>query len=128
MRPALTLIASLVFLAACSAAKPAEEVVAQIEERLAEDPCLADIKSLRRTYHFARRAGLVDRNRIYIDIQEAGHRGLPAGRIIIEPESAGILDDSQFFGAHATYIVSTGQLDIWACGQNLGGIRHSPRV
>jgi hypothetical protein len=39
----------------------------------------------------------------------------------------GILDDAQFFQASATYAVSTGELDLWACGMNFGGIRHAPR-
>jgi hypothetical protein len=46
----------------------------------------------------------------------------------VAPEERGLLDDSQFFAAHGTYRVATGELDLWACGMNSGGsIRHVPR-
>ncbi|MEO8547845.1 MAG: hypothetical protein ABI422_05695 [Sphingomicrobium sp.] len=121
----LVAVAALL-MAGCSAGKPPENVVAGIERRLSQDPCLRNLNSLRRTYYFRMRGGKIDRNLIGVDIMEAGHRGLPAGRFI-EAEAEDILDDSQYFGAQATYVVSTGQLDIWACGMNFGGIRHAPR-
>jgi hypothetical protein len=113
-------------LSSCSGPKPDEALVNRVEDRLAQDPCLRNIQSLRRTYQYARRGDVIDTNRIDVDVQEAGHRGLPAGRFIIAPEKGGIIDDSQFFGAEAIYKVNTDELDIWACGMNFGGIRHAP--
>jgi hypothetical protein len=127
MRAALVLFAGLMLATGCSADKPAESVVSRIEQQLARDSCLRNIEAMRRIYQFAHRDGRVDRNLIDIDITEAGHRGLPAGRYIVEPKMGGILDDAQLFNASATYVVSTGELDLWACGMNFGGIRHAPR-
>ena len=127
MRAALALLSGLVLITACSADKPAESLVSRIEQQLSRDACLRNVGAMRRTYQFARRGDRVDRNLLDIDIAEAGHRGLPAGRFIVAPEKGGSLDDSQFFGAKATYVVDTGELDLWACGMNFGGVRHAPR-
>lgn len=128
MHAGYALLPTFLFLLGCSVERPKEELVTWIEHRLSPDRCLKNIHGLRRTYQFAKRGQTIDSNRVYIDIQEAGHNGLPAGRFSIQPEKNPMLDDRQFFGAHATYVVSTDELDIWACGMNFGGIRHAPRL
>jgi hypothetical protein len=128
MRAALILASAVFLLTGCSADKPEESLVSRIEHVLSHDPCLRKIATMRRTYQFARRGNEINRDLIEVDIEEAGHRGRPAGRYIEEPESGGLLDDSQFFTAHATYRVSSGDMDLWACGMNFGGIRHPPRL
>lgn len=120
------ILSGMLCLSSCSGPKPDEAVVNRVEQKLAQDPCLRKILSLRRTYQYARRGETIDTNRINVDVQEAGHRGLPAGRFIIASETDSMIDDSQFFAAHAIYKVNTDQMDIWACGMNFGGIRHAP--
>src|SRR5437868_999880 len=105
------LLPSLLFVTGCPAGEPTEATVSKVEARLAKDPCLHNIKAMRRTYQFAQRGWKIDPNRIDVAIQEAGHRGWPAGRFIVSPRAQRLIDDSQFYGANATYVVSTGQLD-----------------
>lgn len=128
MRSDFALLPSLLALAGCPSGKPPVATVASIERRLAEDPCLSKLSTLRRTYQFAQRGWKIDPNRIDIAGQQAGHNGLPAG-INIREVTRPTLDDTQFFGARAVYTVDTHRLDIWACGMNRGrSIRHLPIV
>ena len=123
------LLPSILFASGCPTAQPDDKVVHEIERKLAEDPCLKGLEKMRRTYQFAKRGWKIDPNRVDIHITEAGYRGLPAGRFAISVEREGILDDSEHFGAFATYVVDRKILDLWSCGGNMdpASFRHQPK-
>lgn len=109
---------------------PGPALVNHIEKQLSRDPCLSDIGTMRREYRFGMRDGKEDKGLVDIDIQEAGFDGLPAGMFIKGHSNFGTFDDRSYFVAFATYHISKGELDLWACGDNANGsqsIRHEPR-
>ncbi|GGE83163.1 hypothetical protein [Sphingomonas prati] len=120
------IISSLLFLSGCPLAKPDEQVVDRIEARLAADPCLANLKQLRRVYSYAVRSAKIDPNKIAVVISLSQPDGPPAGRIITGPPTSSILDGRDQFGASATYVVDKDALDLWHCGEARYGRRHDP--
>ena len=127
IRSGYALFPSLLFMTGCPAGKPGQDLVRQIEVRLAANSCLSTIAQMRRTYSYARRGWKIDPNRIDIEVREAGFDGLPGGIFITEPPSTVTVDDRERFGAYATYAISADALDLWSCGETRSGIRHNPR-
>lgn len=135
-RVAVQNLLALLVMAGCSAAPtnklviatddgPPAQLVANIEMRLADDPCLSKMATMRREYRYASRDGKIDRDLIDIQVQEAGIDGLAAGRFILGLPTSDGFDDRHYFVAFATYKVSRDALDLWACGQNVGdSVRH----
>lgn len=127
IRSGYAMLPSLLFMTGCPSGQPSRQTVATIEAQLSRDPCLKNIKAMRRTYQFAKRGWKIDPNRIDISIVEAGVDGRPAGLFIVSREKDGAIDDRDYFGAYGTFVVSTNALDLWSCGMNMsGGFRHDP--
>ncbi len=102
-------------------------MVDRVEARLAKDACLQSLANMRRTYSFAKRGWKIDHNRIDVAVEQAGWDGLPKSRYVAEPSRSSVIDERDRFGAAATYVISTDELDLWHCGGAWSGIRHMPR-
>jgi hypothetical protein len=139
MRSGFSLLLCLTALIGCSRAaeqsvitnkeKPSAELVDKIEAMLSSDPCLKDIKEMRREYRFSIRAGKHIPGFIDISVRQGGINGLPTGRFILEPTTYVTLDDGSSFAADATYSIGDDKLDVWLCGADAStSVRHKPVI
>jgi hypothetical protein len=104
-----------------SADGPDPALVMELEAQLSRDPCLWNIRTMRREYMYGTGPDAEDRGVIHIKIQEAGWDGLPGGIFIKGQSRSDGIDDRSYFVAFATYHVALEELDLWACGNNAGG-------
>ena len=104
---------------------PSEQLIDHIEGRLAEDPCVGNIKRWARLYEWSQTKKGIDTKVVKIDLRQAGVFGFTPGRLIrsrdpsLGPDEIMIqADDRDYRVAFASYHVDTGKLELRFCGRN----------
>ena len=104
---------------------PSEQLVDHIEDLLAEDPCVENIKRWARFYEWSQTKDGIDTRVVEIDLRQAGAFGFTPGRHIrsrdpsLGPGEIMVrADDRDYRVAFASYYVDTGKLDLRFCGRN----------
>jgi hypothetical protein len=118
MKSGTSLLLGLLSMMGCSIGKPPAGEVAAIEAATTQDACVGSLARWHRIFAYQRFDNRINRNIITISYVEAGHRGLPAGRVIAEPDWRTLIDDSQHRYAYGEYDRKHRRFTDWSCGCN----------
>ena len=136
MRPLWILLGVPSLLSACAtshaagrdpwtADPPSERLVDHIEDLLAENPCVGNVKRWSRLYEWGLTKDGLDTNVVEIDLRQVGVFGFTPGRLIrsrdpsLKPEEIMVhADDRDYRFASGSYDVETGKLELRFCGRN----------
>lgn len=118
MKSGASLLVGLFSMMGCSIGKPPADEVAAIEAATAKNACVGSLGRWHRVFAYQKRGSRIDRNIISISYVEAGHRGLPAGRVIAEPDWRTMIDDAQYRYAQGEYDRKRRRFTDWSCGCN----------
>jgi hypothetical protein len=108
-----------------SAAPPSKSLINHIEDMLADDPCVGDIRKWARLYEWRQTKDGIDTSVIDIDLRQAGVFGFQSGRVVrardpsLRPGEIMIAaDDRDYRVAFGSYEVATDALNLDFCGRN----------
>lgn len=102
--------------------RPAQRIVDRIEALLAGQQCVGRLDRWSRSYayHYDPRTGNLYDKIIDFHLEEAGSRGIRAGRHVTGPTRWMWVDDRPIKMATGDYDVTEGRLRIAYCGDNMG--------
>lgn len=125
---ALSFAVALLLLASCNAhmddrAVPSADDIARLEARLAEHPCVGDLKDWERSYRFSRKSGLLspyslnpDLDVIEFHFRRAGTVSIEPGRKVMAPDRSGDWPDSAAVQSlEGRFTITGGALSLSRC-------------
>lgn len=102
----------------CLVGNPPADEVAAIEAVTARNACVGALDRWHRIFAFQKRGKRISQDVISVIYIEAGHRGLPAGRVIGAPDWLIMIDDTQHRIAGGDYNRRLKRFENWSCGCN----------
>lgn len=118
MKSAVPITLGLLNMFGCSVGKPTMNEVRQIENATLHSACVGSLDRWHRVFSYQRRGNRINADIISVLYVQAGHRELPAGSFIQEPDRRNIIDDAQFRVAGGEYNRANRRFSEWSCGCN----------